>query len=200
MRSSTRRFAGLLGTLWFALGVTAAARADDELAERALTPPPDSNAPPRFTRSDAVGAPQPGLPGYRSELTELSYRRWASHGSTDLGIGLGTVIHLARPIGGTFGPIAGDPAFARGSGTVLTLGMRYRTSERSALYADASGVHGLGLEGSETVVGKVGWEFKSAQSRWDIAYGGLGLRLGGDTRMTMRVNRSGLTLMMRSTF
>ena len=86
------------------------------------------------------------------------------------------------------------------SGTVLTLGMRYRASEHSTLYADAAGVGPFGAEGGDAVVGKVGVEFKAAQSRWNIAYGGLGLRLGGDTRMTLRVRRGGLGVYMRSNF
>ena len=78
--------------------------------------------------------------------------------------------------------------------------MRYRTSERAAFFADASGVRGLALDGGGVVVGKVGMEFKVAQSRWSVAYGGLGLSLAGDTRMTLRLRKGGLGLSMHSAF
>ncbi len=84
--------------------------------------------------------------------------------------------------------------------TVMTVGMRYRSSDHATLYADASGVRGHGFDGGEAVVGKVGIEFKAAQSRFGIAYGGLGLKLDGDTRMTVRVKRGGFGIFMRSRF
>ena len=61
-------------------------------------------------------------------------------------------------------------------------------------------MRGWGLDGEDHVVGKVGVQFKAAQTDWKIAYGGLGFRLAGDSRMTLKLRRSGLAIMMRSNF
>ena len=78
--------------------------------------------------------------------------------------------------------------------------MRYRTSARSSVFADAASWHGNGFDGADAVAGKVGIEFKSAKSRFNIAYGGLGLKLACYARVTVRMRRGGLALFMRSTF
>ena len=158
-----------------------------------------SNDPPRFTRTDPSAEPQRSLPGYRSEVTEFSYRWWASTGRADLGLGLGTLAYGARPTGSVPGLVGDSSLHAIATVTVLTMGLRLRTSANSTMFADASGVRGLGLD-RDAVVGKVGFEFKAAQSRWNISYGGLGMRFAGDTRMTLRVRRGGLAVYMNSSF
>jgi hypothetical protein len=129
----------------------------------------------------------------------VGYRRWATAGRIDLGLGIGTVAYVARPIG----PVVGQPVerapLAMASGTVLTLGMRDRTSASSALHADAAGVHGAGFEG-DRVVGKLGIEFKAAQSRWNVGYGGLGLKLSSDMRLQLRIRKVGVLVSMRTSF
>jgi hypothetical protein len=155
---------------------------------------------PRFVRDDAVPEPLRTAPNFRGEATEVGYRWWISRGRADLGLGLGTLAYSVRPITGAAGLLPEAPANVVGSGTVLTLGMRYRTSDRSSLFADAASWRGAGIGGGDGVAGKVGIEFKSAQSRFNIAYGGLGLKLAGDARMTLRMRRGGLALFMRSTF
>lgn len=201
MRSSTGRPVAMLSSLLLAC-CTSAAFADDEAGERtsgAFGGAEIIDAPPRFTRTVNAGESQHRLAGFRTELAEFSYRWWASSGRADVGIGLGAVNYVARPTA-VVGFIGDGASPVLASGAVLTLGLRYRTSERSALFADASGVSGLHLDNGEAVVGKVGVEFKAAQSRWNIAYGGLGLRLAGDTRMTLRLRHGGLALYMRSSF
>lgn len=159
-----------------------------------------ANDAPRFTRSELpVDGPR-SLPGYRHELNEFSQRWWVSKGRADVGLGLGTLAYATRPFASPSAAAVESGASVVAAAPVLTLGMRYRTSERSALYADASGVGRLGVDGSDRVVGKLGVEFKSAQSRWNIGYGGLGLSLAGDTRMTLRLRRGGLALSMHSAF
>ena len=159
------------------------------------------NAAPRVVRVDDPSEPGRSAPGYRGETTELGYRWWVSKGRADLGLGLGTLSYVVRPTGSLPGVGGADNgASVLASGSVLTLGMRYRTSARSAVFADAAGWHGPGLSGRDAVVGKVGLEFKTAKSRWNIAYGGLGLTLPGDARMTLRVRRGGLALFMHSSF
>jgi len=157
--------------------------------------------------SDMLVDAAPARPGFRSEVTELSYRWWAARGRAELGLGIGTLAYVTqliervRPAAAHLTGANGDAANAAvlGSGSVLTLGMRYRASDRSTLYADAADVRRMGFE-RDAVVGKVGIEFKSAQSQWSIAYGGLGVRLADDTRMTLRLRKGGLGIYMRSSF
>ena len=179
MRSRATCLLFVLGTL--GAGV---ACADDDPADDGRTPAEarwaDRIEAPRLTRTDVQSEPLRSLPGYRSELNELSYRWWLSSGRADVGLGLGAVSYGLRPVGGSVGLAGDESSKVLATGTVLTLGMRYRTSAHSTLFADAAGVHGLGLEGGGAIVGKVGVDFKLAQSRWNIAYGGLGLRLNGE--------------------
>jgi hypothetical protein len=208
MRSSSRvialSFAGLLGA---ATSATAFADDDavDSIGDVASAPElhpigAGNNDAPRLTRNELSVEPQRSLPGYRNEVTELSYRWWASSGRADLGVGLGTLAYVARPNGSVPGLTGDAGARAIAASTVLTMGMRYRTSPRSAVFADASSVRGAGFDNGDAVVGKVGLEFKSAQSRWNVSYGGLGLKLAGDARMTLRLRRGGFGVYMRSTF
>lgn len=176
-----------------AVAGSGAAFADDESTE------PVGHDAAGFIRTDLPTEAQRSLPGYRNELTEVRYRWWASAGRADLGMGLGTVAYVARPTGAVAGLPVDTAPLALASGTVLTLGMRYRTSASSALYADAAGVRGPGFDG-ERVVGKLGIEFKAAQSRWNVGYGGLGLKLSGDTRMQLRIRKGGALVSMRMAF
>jgi hypothetical protein len=163
---------------------------------------------PRLTRSEVpIDGPVPSTMG-REQVSELDYRWWGTRGRAAVGLGIGTLAHGGLPIGlarPTAGYVPGAAAAGPTDyptidlGPVLTVGVRYRTSERSTLYADAAGVRGVGLE-RDTVVGKVGMEFKSAQSRWNVTYGGLGLHLAGDTRMTLRLRKGGLGIVMRHSF
>jgi hypothetical protein len=141
-----------------------------------------------------------------ARLSGVSYRLWMSRGRADLGIGIGTMALTALPLGAT--PSAA-PASAMESRTVLlssapslSLGLRYRASPRSTVFADASGTRGLGLNSGDTYVGKVGVEWKPASfaSRWNISYGGIGWRLNADSRMTLRIRSGGIGLYMRSQF
>jgi hypothetical protein len=156
----------------------------------------------QFTRVDTPNVTARNAAGFQTDLTELSYRRWSSHGRTDVGAGFGSVALVDRPIG-MIGARPGDgmATTTMASGTTLMLGLRYHTTEKSSIYADATHLRGLGLEGEDRIVSKVGFEFKAAQSDWKIAYGDLlGFRLAGDARMSLKVRRSGLAIMMRSSF
>lgn len=200
MRTSIR-----LSLLSLGIAAAGAVFADGEDAHlstlvRESLPGAGTNDAPSVVRYDAPIESQRAMPGYRTETTEVGYRWWLSRGRADLGLGLGTLTQGARPTG-SLGGVANDgSASVLAAATVMTVGMRYRSSDRATLYADASGVRGHGFDGREAVVGKVGIEFKAAQSRFDIAYGGLGLKLDGDTRMTVRVKRGGLGIFMRSKF
>ncbi|MEP7099709.1 MAG: hypothetical protein ABI781_04325 [Burkholderiales bacterium] len=199
------RASSALLLLGFGLTSAGAAFADDDEIEFASTPRSailgaGSNDVPRLIRNESFPEAQRALPGYRNETTELGYRWWMSTGRVDLGLGLGSLTYGTRPTGSLPGLGSEGASSVLASGTVMTVGMRYRSTPTSTLYADASGVRGHGFDGGEAVVGKVGIEFKAAQSRFNINYGGLGLRLAGDTRMTLRVKRGGLGIFMRSAF
>jgi hypothetical protein len=188
-----------------ALATAGAARAEDDAMDAAARSPAalagaGQNDAPRFVRDDAVPEPLRTAPNFRGETTEVSYRWWVSRGRVDLGLGLGTLAYSVRPLGSGAGLTPDATANVVASGTVLTLGMRYRTSDRSSVFADAASWRGAGIDGGDAVAGKVGIEFKSAQSQFNIAYGGLGLKLAGDARMTLRMRRGGLGIYMRSTF
>ena len=160
-----------------------------------------TNNSPRFTRSDTPAGSEPSAPGLRNESSEMAYRWWVSSGRADLGLGLGAVALTTRPTGAIPGLVNAGGSTVVASGTVLTLGMRYRTSAQSSFFADASSWRGNGLDNNDGgVAGKVGLEFKSAQSRFNIAYGGLGMRLTGDSKMTVRLRRGGLGLFMHRAF
>ena len=156
--------------------------------------------PAQFTRVDQLNITTRSLPGYRTDLSELSYQRWATHGRADVGVGVGSVTLVDRPTGLLPGRLGDGAALTAGSGTMLMLGLRYRTTESSSIYADAAHVRGFGLDGEDRLISKVGIEFKAAQSDWKIGYGGLGFRLAGDARMTVKLRRSGFGIFMRSTF
>ena len=165
------------------------ARADDDASETT-----------QIARVDVPNVAPRSLPGYRTDLTELSYQRWAIHGRAEVGVGVGSLMLLDRPNGMQLGRVAEGPTPGSSSATMLMLGLRYRATAQSSIYADAAHVRGLGLEGEDRVVSKVGIELKAAQSDWKIAYGGLGFRLAGDARMTLKVRRGGLSIAMRRAF
>ncbi len=195
-----------VAALLAALTCTGSVRADEAATDNAprtvaAWSGAGQNDAPRFVRDDAVPEPLRTSPGFRGEAAEIGYRWWISRGRADLGFGLGTIAYAIRPVGSTAGLVPEAPANVVGSGTVLTLGMRYRTSDRSSVFADAASWRGgSGFDASDRVAGKVGIEFKSAQSRFNIAYGGLGVKLAGDARMTLRMRRGGLGIYMRTKF
>lgn len=205
MRSSSTPLLLLL----VGLAATPAARADDDISDEPARPLSalalaaaqgggGSDGAPRFVRSDDPAEPRRSAPGWRGETTELGYRWWFSRGRADLGLGLGTLAYVVRPTGSMPGLVA-EGATMLASGTVLTLGMRYRTSPNSAIVADAASWRGGGQNG-DAVVGKVGLEFKTAKSSLNLSFGGLGLTLPGDARMTLRVRHGGLVLGLRRSF
>jgi len=165
-----------------------------------------SNGAPWYTRSNVDVEPWRNLPGlraafgYRTELFEVSSRWWFSTGRTDVGFGVGSVALVANP---TVGAVAADAAVASialVSSPSLSVGIRRRTSDVSTLYADATRARSIGVSGIDSYSGKVGVEWKTAESRWSIAYSGLGMRLSSESRMTVSLRKGGLGIYMRSQF
>ena len=158
------------------------------------------NAETRIMRTDVTDLSLRSAPGARTDLTELSAQRWLHSGRASVGVGAGSVSLVNRPNGMLPGAFADGTTTPQGSGTLLMLGLRYRTSPQSSVYADTARVRGLGLDGEDHVVSKVGIEFKAAKSDWNIGYGGLGMRLAGDARMSLKVRRGGLMISMKREF
>lgn len=139
-----------------------------------------------------------------AQLSEISYRYWLSRGRTDLGFGIGTLALTARPLGTapSAAPTVDNSTILLASAPSLTVGMRYRASPHSTVFADATGTRGLGSNSGDAYLGKVGVEWKPASlsSRWNIAYGGIGWKLSTDSRMTLRIRSGGVGLYVRSQF
>lgn len=174
----------------------AAARADDMLlaALAAEAAGRVADEAPRLTQTDLPATSQRSLPGYRTVTSELSYRWWMRGERADLGVGLGSVVQVTRPTGMLPGVAAPGAVQWSGSAPALLLEVRVHTSERATIYADTAIGQGLGGAVADPVSGKLGFERMAARSRWDIAYGGLGLRLAGDSRMSLRLRRSGFAV------
>ncbi len=173
-----------------------AAWGDDDVASA----PAPLSTETRISRTDTTDLALRSAPGTRTDLTELSAQRWLHSGRASIGVGAGSVSLVNRPNGMLPGSFADGTATPQGSGTLLMLGMRYRTSPQSSVYADTARVRGLGLNGEDQVVNKFGIEFKAAKSDWNVGYGGLGMRLAGDARMTLKPRRGGLAISMKREF
>jgi hypothetical protein len=159
----------------------------------------EQNEPVRLTR-DPILVDGRTAPGWSASGSEWQGRWWWGHGRSTWGLGLGTVAYGLRGTGSVPGRV--DPAATSFAGSVglLTLGMRYRTTDSATIFADAAAWHGSAVERRNALVGKVGLELKSAQSFLNISYGGLGMRLADDTRLTVRPRRGGIGLFVRSEF
>jgi hypothetical protein len=188
-------------TRWLLIPILAAcagqaAWCDDDVASA----PAPLSTETRISRTDTTDLALRSAPGTRTDLTELSAQRWLHSGRASVGVGAGSVSLVNRPNGMLPGSFADGTATPQASGTLLMLGLRYRTSPQSSVYADTARVHGLGLNGEDQVVNKVGIEFKAVKSDWNIGYGGLGMRLAGDARMTLKLRRNGLAVSMKREF
>lgn len=165
-----------------------------------------NNGAPWYTRSNVDVESWRDLPelratfGYRTELSEVSSRWWFSTGRTDVGFGVGSVALMANPTAGAVAADGAATSIALVSSPSLSVGIRRRTSDVSTLYADATHARSIGVSGIDSYSGKVGVEWKTAESRWSIAYSGLGMRLSSESRMTVSLRKGGLGIYMRKQF
>lgn len=167
-----------------------------------LAPEPGATDAPRTALDPMPWTGERGLPAAPHRppvaVSQLTQRWWLTRGRADVGMGLGTLVEsrlgLAAP-----GVPDGPAATSLAPTSLLIVGMRYRTTDRSVLYADAVRWRGVAGENS-ALQAKVGVEFKSAQSRWNVAYSGLGMQLASDTKMTLRLRKGGLNVVMRRAF
>lgn len=130
-----------------------------------------------------------------TDLAGVTYRLWMSRGRIDWGVGVGTLGYvLPGPDGRSDVPVS-----IAGSVPTLTVGMRYRVTNESALYADASGARGLGADiNSQYVNAKVGMEWKPARSRFGFDQGSLGIHFDSGYHLTLRSRHGGLGVYLRN--
>ena len=132
-----------------------------------------------------------------SELAGVNYKLWMSHGRTDVGVGVGTLGYIVpRPDGRVEGPVALSSA-----APTVSVGLRYRMSHDSAVYADASGAHGLGTDPSANYVNtKVGVEWKPAKSKLGFEHGAIGMHFDSGYKLSLKARHGGLGLYLRGQF
>ena len=150
----------------------------------------------RIVGTEALAVGTDGRP--LTELGGVSYRWWLSHGRSDVGVGVGA---LGRVITPPPGVVDGGTSLA-GSVPTVTLGWRYRVSNDSVVFADASGARGLGLNGTGNYVNtKLGAEWKSPASRFGLdKRGHLGIQFDSGYRMSLRLRKSGVGVYVRGQF
>jgi len=144
----------------------------------------------------ALGPAPNGWP--TNELAGISYRLWLSRGRAELGMGIGTLGYLAPPPDGRFD----GPRMLSGSVPTMTVGVRYRVSPESAVYADASSALGLGGGGAaaDYYSTKVGMEWKPAKSRIGLEGRSLGIQFDSGYRLSLRARKGGFGVYLRSQF
>lgn len=132
-----------------------------------------------------------------TELAGVNYRLWMGRGRTEFGVGLGTLGYV-HP--GPDGRVDAGASMLRSSPT-LSLGVRYRVTPESAIYADASGARGLGMDSSAAYVNtKVGMEWKPAKSRLGFDHGALGMHFDSGYRLSLKARRGGVRIVLRGEF
>jgi hypothetical protein len=154
--------------------------------ERARWP---AGAPSSVVALDAAGRPLADAAGF-------SYRWWLRRGRADVGIGLGAIGRVVAPV-----EASGEATLAYAAST-LTLGLRYQLTERSILYADASGARrGQGEAGADLFATKLGVEWAGrSRSRLGFDKGAFGLLLDSGYRMSLRIRHGGLGIYVRGQF
>ena len=130
-----------------------------------------------------------------SELAGVNYRVWMSHGRA--GVGVGTVGYVtSRPAGRTDGPVT-----LTGASPTLSVGLRYRVTPDSTVYADASGVRNLGTDAPANYVNtKVGMEWKPAKRSLGFDHGAIGMTLDSGYKLSLKPRHGGLGVYLRGQF
>jgi hypothetical protein len=132
-----------------------------------------------------------------SDLAGVSYRVWMSRGLAEVGVGVGTLGYVLPSADGR-----GDgPRGLVGAVPTLTLGLRYRMTNTHMVFADATGVRGLGADPAlASYMTKVGVEWKPARSSLGLEHGAVGLHLDSGYRLSLKPRRGGAALYLRSQF
>jgi len=132
-----------------------------------------------------------------SELAGVNYRVWMSHGRAGVGVGVGTLGYVtSRPDGRTDGPVT-----LTGASPTLSVGLRYRVTPDSTVYADASGVRNLGTDAPANYVNtKVGMEWKPAKRSLGFDHGAIGMTLDSGYKLSLKPRHGGLGVYLRGQF
>jgi len=132
-----------------------------------------------------------------TELAGVDYRLWFSRGRAAVGVGVGALGYVQPPIG-----LRQDgPVTLVGFTPTLSLGMRYRVSSESALFAHASGSPGLAPDATGGYVStKVGLEWKPAKSSFGFDHGALGIHLDSGYRLSLKARHDGISIYLRGQF
>ena len=178
------------------------ARTAAEMTMAALQPAPDAlRLSPEVTAQHSRFAP-PGAPVFDADgrqLTELAgvdYRLWMSRGRASFGVGVGTLGYLQPGPGN-----AGGATALVGASPTVSVGMRYRMTKDSAVFADALGAPGLPPQTSGGYVNtKVGLEWKPATSRFGFDHGALGMHLDSGYRLSLKARHGGVGVYLRGDF
>ncbi|WP_280152963.1 hypothetical protein [Piscinibacter sp. XHJ-5] len=151
------------------------------------------------TRSRLTPPGAPALTSDGRQMTELAgvnYRLWLSRGPAAMGVGVGTLGYVRPPSEGI-----GAPVTLTGAAPTLSVGLRYRTSMHSAVYADALGARGLPPDGEGYYVNtKVGMEWKPAKSTLGFDHGTIGVHFDSGYRLSVRPRKGGLGVYLRGQF
>ena len=140
---------------------------------------PEIVAPVRWSPSGAV--------------TDGGYRWSLTRGAIDLGLHFEARPAASHPADARFDSAAPPGATL----PALSLGLRSVAAEPAT--ASSLAERALGGADSSHAVSKVGIEWKPAQSRVFVNQG-LGFRLGGDDRITMRLRKGSLGIYMKRDF
>lgn len=176
--------AGLSNGVQAAAATTATTVTPEVSAVRTHLP---SNGPTGFTADGRA----------LSELAGVNYRLWVSHGRAGVGVGVGTIGYVTpRPDGRVEGPLA-----LTGTSPMVSVGLRYRLSHESTVFADASGVHGLGTEPNANYLNtKLGMEWKPAKRAFGFDHGAIGMQLDSGYKLSLKARHGGLGLYLRGQF
>lgn len=153
---------------------------------------PAAGSWPGSTGTDAFGR-------QFTEMGSVTYRWWLNRGGrSNLGVGVGTLGFLVAPIDGSS---TGPHTLAHATPTV-TVGWRYRVSDQSTIYADASGARRISADARTDLYNtKIGLEWTAKKpSALGLEKGALGMQLDSGVRMSLRVRRGGVGVYMRSQF
>ncbi len=128
-----------------------------------------------------------------SALSEGSYRSALSRGKLDFGVKFDAPVRAARSGEGSIEPVA---AFVAPLPT-LSVGLRNVATAPTPAGALLDRATGASFQGQRE--SRVGLEWKPSQSRLFLNRG-LGIRLDGDDRLTMRLKKGSLGLFMQTRF
>ena len=131
------------------------------------------------------------------EMAGVDYRLWISRGRTDVGLGVGALGYVTPPPG----PSRDGTVQLSQSMPTMSVGLRYRLTPESAVFADASGLQ-RDLDDPDTryVNTKVGMEWKPAKSRFGFENGRLGIHLDSGYKISLRARKGGIGVYLRGQF